>query len=261
MKYFNTKEYQKALIDIGIEEKEALIYLSALELGGGTVSQLADVAKIERTGIYYYIDRMMSSGLLKTASLGKRTVYLPTDPDFITKLVEKRQQNITKILPALQQQFSKDSSRSIVEYYQGREEVNLFYDRVYQLLKQNQDQDNINYVLGNSFNAVTSKGQEFLKFTPPVEQINIITKAILPRSQKNKTEEENAKDPYIVTRYNLPKAEIKYLNDKYNYPGSISIMGNKIAFYDFRSYSFSITENANIAATWKMFFQYIWDSL
>jgi hypothetical protein len=83
---------------------------------------------------------------------------------------------------------------------------------------------------------------------------------ILPFSQKSKIQSENRMDPYIVERFNLPIAEKKYIKDKY-YPSPVVIVGCKIVLFDYMNSIFSISENQNVAATWRMFFEYIWDSL
>lgn len=250
-----------ALKELGLHEKEALIYLAAISTGGATIADLAEAANIERTGIYYHIENLLEQKLLKTITQGKRTIYLPSDPDRLKKMSEERQKAFNNIFPGLEQRFSRQSGKSIFQYFEGKEEVSKFYDYVYRLLFNLKSPDNLIYVLGNSYKTATESNKEFLNFTPPAQKIDIITKAILPESQKSKKIEENVKDPYIVTRYNLPPAQLKYMSDKYKYPGSVVITGNKIIQYDFRNLIFSITENKNLAQTWRMFFELIWDHL
>ncbi len=260
MKKFNTKIELDALINLGLSQKEALIYLSAIDLGGGTVSEIAENGEIERTGIYYHIDKLLRDGLLKTASRGKRTIYLPSDPENLKLMVKQKERDLNKILPKLQEHFSRETSKSIVEYFQGEEEVNKFYDRTYELFKTLQTPDNNICIFGASFRKITSAGDAFMYFSPPKEQLGLHLRTILPKSQKLPGD-GNAGDPYIVTRYNLPRSEIKFIDDKYANPGSVVITKNHIILYDSRTLFFSITESTVIAQTWQKYFEFIWDRL
>lgn len=249
------------LNQIGLTEREAAIYLAAIDTGGGTVSELAKEAEIERTGIYYHINNLISDGLLTVAARGKRTTYLPVDPDKLHQLWERKHNNLESILPRLQEQFSREAGHTIVEYFQGIEDVNKFYDRLYAILQEMTPPENTLYILGQSFKSVTSHNKEFLKFIAPKEQLNIVTKVILNESQRRKDGDAGIRDPYIATRYNLPAAKIRYISDRFNYPSAVVIMGNKIALIDYRNFIYSIHENKNMATTWKLFFDFIWEHL
>lgn len=260
MKSLHNSKYIKTLIDQGLTEKEAKIYIASLSLGGGTISEIAEEAQIERTGIYYHVDSLLKLGFLKTAVQGKRIKYLASDPEKLIDLQEKKRKQLEEMMPGLESLFSK-SGKSVVQYYQGREEVDLFYDRVYEILKTLKAPDNEIFVFGSSYKTVTSTAKIFLNFDKPIQQIDIKMKSILPKSQQIGDPKKNKIDPYIVTRYNLPQAELKYISDKYSYPSAINIAGDYVIFYDYRNFFYSITQNANLSATWKMFFRFTWDNL
>lgn len=261
VKYFNENEDLKTLSELGLEQKEALIYLAALETGGGTITELASHCHIERTGIYYHLEKLLAQKLIKTVERGKRTFYLPSDPNRLKHIFQKRQARFEQIFPKMEERFSKKASKSIIKYYEGQDEVDNFYDHVYSLLKSLPSDQNMIYIFGTSYKTVLENNQHFLNFTKPLEQINIRSKAILPQLQKAKNASELERNPYIISRYNLPLSEIKYISDRYSYPGSTVITQNHIILYDWRNYMFSITENRNNAATWRSFFELIWDLL
>ena len=89
MKSFDTLKDTKTLENLGLSFAEAAIYLSALDLGTATISDLAKNAKIERTRAYYHIEQMLSLGLLKTNTRGKRTLYMPADPTLLKEIQNK----------------------------------------------------------------------------------------------------------------------------------------------------------------------------
>ena len=249
------------LEELGLSKLEALTYLSALDLGQGNISELAENAGIERTAIYYHIDRLLEMGLLQSVESGKRTLYLPADPQVLKDLLKHKTDQLSAIFPKIDHQYSIATSRSITEYYHGRDEVTKYYDRMYELLAKLSPPDNVIYVLGVSYHKVSTQHEVFMHYKRPNHQIDIVTKCILPRSQKSPDPAENLKDPYIIERFNMPAAELKYISDKYAYPAPLVIINDIVCLIDFSKYYFSIIENANIATTWRMFFDFIWANL
>ena len=261
VKIFDTYKLSKILMSLGLDDKEALTYLAALKTGGATIADLAEAVNIERTVIYYHIDKLLSLKLLKAIIRGKRTVYLPSDPERLKKIADERQKEFAMIFPTLEEQFSHQTSKSLIEYFEGPEELNKFYHRLYEILAGLKPPENHIYVFGQSYRTAINTNKIFLDFTPPKEQIKIKMRCILPKSQKSSKPAENAMDPYIVTRYNLPKAQLKYISDDYKYPGSTVIMNDRVVLHDFRNFTFSIVVNKNLATTWRMLFEFIWKHL
>lgn len=263
VKTFNENEELKVLSELGLDQKEALIYLAALETGGGTITELALHCHIERTGIYYHIEKLLASKLIKAVERGKRTYYLPADPERLKKIFEHKQQKFQDIFPGMEERFAKKTSKSIIKYYEGKEEVDKFYDDVYEILKKMGPPENTIYILGTSFYTIAKANKTFLNFKTPANQIDIHTRAILPFSRKSKSKDAKGMNdhPYITTRYNLPPAELKFITDKYLYPSSVVITSDHLILYDWQNLIFSITENKNNAATWRAFFELVWDNI
>lgn len=261
MKSFDTSNDYKALEELGLSRAEALIYLSVLDLGQATISEIAGNAGIERTRVYYHIDTLKRLNLLSEVERGKRTLYLPADPKVLKQMLEHKKIMLDSLFPKIDRQYSLATSRSITEYYNGAENVQRFYARHYELIAEMEPPNNTLYILGTSFQKVTSASPAFMDFQVPKEQLNVISKCILPLSSKSKNPSDNLNDPYIIKRFNLPPAEIKYIADKYAYPGAVMIINDVICLIDYKNFNYSIIENANVAKTWMMFFSFIWDNL
>lgn len=261
MKHFNTTKDAKPLEALGLSKLEALIYLSALDLGQGTLSDIARNAGIERSGIYYHIENLINNSLLQTFERGKRTYYQPADPKILTKLLEHKKTLLDNIFPKIDSQFSRISSQSISEFYYGIDRAKQYYDRVYQLLGEMRPPNNLVYVLGNSFKRIYRHHEFFTDFSPPEQQIDIRMECVLPKSDMVKPPETNQSDPYIVTRFNLPRAELKFIPDKYAFYAAVAIINNYVCLFDYRNFSYTILENANVAKSWTAFFTFIWDHL
>src|SRR4051812_35603168 len=102
----------KELQDLGLSEKEARVYLAALEIGQATADQLAKQANIKRPTTYVQLESLMKMGLMSTYEEGKKTYFTPESPDTLKKIFESkkrefeaREQDLTAILPELVRKF------------------------------------------------------------------------------------------------------------------------------------------------------------
>lgn len=119
---------EQELLAIGLNDKEAKIYLAALELGQSTVQNIALKAGINRATTYFVIDGLMQRGLVSSFQKGKKQYFIAADPERLLEIleqerekIEKKRENLQKILPQLQSLNNKQQGRPVVKYYEGKE--------------------------------------------------------------------------------------------------------------------------------------------
>ncbi|MDP1884380.1 MAG: helix-turn-helix domain-containing protein [Candidatus Moranbacteria bacterium] len=119
---------EKDLQEIGLNEKEARVYLSALELGQSTVQDIAKKALVNRATTYFVIESLMKSGLMSSFQKGKKQYFVAADPDRLIEIleqekdtIERRKEGLRKLLPQLQSINNKQANRPVVKYYEGKE--------------------------------------------------------------------------------------------------------------------------------------------
>ncbi len=120
----------KELQDLGLSEKEARVYLAALEIGQATADQLAKHAKIKRPTTYVQLESLMKMGLMSTYEEGKKTMFAPESPELLKKIFdakkrefESRENDLATILPELTKKFEGAGERPIVRFFDGKEGV------------------------------------------------------------------------------------------------------------------------------------------
>jgi len=128
---------EQELISIGLNEKEAKIYLSSLELGQSTVQSIAVKAAINRATTYFIIDGLMQRGLMSSFHKGKKQYFIAADPERLIEILEKekkqiesKKENLQKLLPQLRSLNNKQGGRPLVRYYEGKEGVTSMVDEV-----------------------------------------------------------------------------------------------------------------------------------
>src|SRR5262245_56968151 len=99
----------KGLVELGLNEKEARLYLASLRLGPATAQQLALESELKRATIYPYIDSLVEKGLFHIEINGVRKLFTPESPDKLALLLDRKKQLLTDIMPLLVQDYVHSS--------------------------------------------------------------------------------------------------------------------------------------------------------
>jgi sugar-specific transcriptional regulator TrmB len=125
---------ERDLIEIGLNEKEAKVYLASLELGQSTVQDIAKKAGVNRATTYFVIEALMKSGLMSSFHKGKKQYFVAADPDRLVEVleqeknvIEKREENLKKLLPQLESIKMKHEG-PVVRYFEGKEGIAAMVD-------------------------------------------------------------------------------------------------------------------------------------
>jgi sugar-specific transcriptional regulator TrmB len=105
----------KELIEIGLTEKEARVYLAALELGSATAQQIAAKATVERPSTYLAIEALKKKGLVSDTKSGKKIIFKAGDPKLLNYYIEcekrkvlNRGKKVSEIIKSLQTNKGSD---------------------------------------------------------------------------------------------------------------------------------------------------------
>lgn len=121
---------QKDIQSIGLNEKEAKVYLASLELGQATVQRIAEKANIKRPTTYFIIEGLMDRGLISSFYQGKKQYFVAEMPERILDLIAKerkeldlREEQFKRLLPELQSINNRNRTKPVVKYYEGKEGI------------------------------------------------------------------------------------------------------------------------------------------
>jgi len=125
---------EKMMLDIGFSQKEALVYMTILTLGRGSVSQITRKAEINRTTGYNILDNLVAKGLISISGKEPKQEYIAEPPEtlkkYIEKEIEERKENLTTLdtlLPELKL-IHNTNSRPKVMFYEGTAGLQEVFD-------------------------------------------------------------------------------------------------------------------------------------
>src|SRR3989338_185182 len=87
------------LQNLGLNEKEAEVYLACLELGSATVQEVSDKAGVKRTSVYNFLEDMKARGFISEVRHGKRILLVPEEPHVLLKKAEEQKKQLEEALP------------------------------------------------------------------------------------------------------------------------------------------------------------------
>jgi sugar-specific transcriptional regulator TrmB len=120
--------FEKYLQDIGLNEKEALVYLALLQVDAASVADLAKKTKIKRPTVYVVLKGLMKKGLASEIQVGKKIHYQAEPPERLETFVERQktvleeqQKRLKDIIPQLKGIERELGERPIIKFFEGRD--------------------------------------------------------------------------------------------------------------------------------------------
>jgi len=114
-------DINNVLQDLGLDSKEAKIYLALLELGSGTVQEVSQKSGVKRTNIYNFIGPLKGKGIINEIVEDDKIILVPENPDILVKRAERNYQEIKVALPELMGIFNLPGTKPKVRFYEGIE--------------------------------------------------------------------------------------------------------------------------------------------
>lgn len=233
-----------------MSEKEAAVYMAALEIGRATADQLAKHAKIKRPTTYVQLESLMKMGLMSTYEEDKKTYFAPESPELLKRLLGKqkdelasKEKSLADVLPGLILQFSSAGERPVVRFFPGKEGVAVAREEV-----------------------LTCKDKHIYIVFSPEKLSQVFSQDYLDQySNKRKSLEIHSKGIYTYKEY-FSQAGTDALTERRFLPPSelpltidIFIFDDKVAINSLEGSMFAlIIQSEQIARSMKLIFDFLW---
>lgn len=239
--------HKKALVDAGLTEKQADVYIACLESGPSKVPEIARAAQIKRTTAYGVIDELIAMGLMQSNYKGKKKLYEAQDPAIILSTLEAKKKRMTEILPELAELFITHHVRPRVAFFEGREGVKKIYEDILDCKSKQMKQ----IVRVRQHNEAV--GDTFIKeFIKKRVARGITTRNLHPKHGDIYNNERGMEDPKL-------KRQVRYLPPSVFYAAIIMIYDNKVAMVSTKAENFGfIIESKEFSNTLNAHFDFMW---
>jgi sugar-specific transcriptional regulator TrmB len=242
------KALLKNLSLVGLTEDEAAAYGALLELGEGTVLDIAKKAGANRTTLYPILDQLKNRGLVSLSKTKKRTVYTPESPKVFLENLQGTVGRLTKDFEKLA--VGKRGNRPRVFFYDGAEG----FKKVWKIL-------------------LDSGVKEYLILTDPREMSGFVRERYITDWVIKEKVRLGIKSRQIAAYSELTKEIIlkdakenrvsKILPHIYKVPVTTIIFGDNVAFIStaMENYIMLVVNSEALARTQRAVFEALWDML
>lgn len=241
-------EIKQFLAQFDLIGKKADVYLAVLELGSGTVIEIARKSEIKRTTVYDILMELEKSGLIYQTTKVNKRLFVAEDPEKLKKKLEEKERVLSEMLPQLRSLYNIKGIKPKIKFYEGKEGLRQVYA------------DTLNY--GGEILAFASEdvvkvlGMDWANdYLAKRVKKEIRVRIILPKTEMIERD-FNPLDQKQLRASKLVSAK------KYPFSIEINIYGHqKIALMSSREEMGIIIEGAEIYNTLKLIFELLWDTL
>lgn len=231
-----------------LNEKEAKVYLAALELGRSRVSRIAKKAGLNRVTAYEVLKRLAQMGIAQSAVYGGVQTFTVVSPETLIKKQESRLSVAKEILPELALLTASKKHKPTISFYEGAEGIRSIYEDTLAC------KDKLILNITHPQNLLQSVGDDFFfQYVKKRTRKHIAVQVLLSDTKENKKYKKEVE---------TAKRQIKFFDpDKYPLPNEILMYDNKVALLSFSSLVGVIVEDKDIAQSVKSLWQMVWDSI
>lgn len=240
---------KKELQQIGLQEKEAQVYVASLELGQGTVQQIAIKAGLKRPTTYVIIEDLMNRGLISSFYEGKKQFFVAENPKHLMDLlrheieeIEARKTHLSRILPQLQSLNNRHHDKPVVKYYEGKEGI---LTMVGEHTKANKGQE-----------ACSAYSRDLVDSFVTKEELDVILKARIDHKLSVKTIYTYSKGDLA----DLPRTErVRLEEDEFPISCDIAIFNDRIRIASLKDRLIGVViEDKEMAKSFRVIFELAW---
>jgi len=232
-------DLQKLLQNLGIDEKEAKVYLALLRLSEATATKIAEKTNLDRTLIYQLANKLIERGLVSYIIKNNVKYFLAANPEKLIQDIKEKEKQLQKAMPELISLTKTEEQETKVEVYRGKDGLRTILKDIIRTKK-----DYIAFGEEGRFQKVLPIAvQSFLK---QLEKNNIHERVLVKEDLRNK----------VLKSKN---SEFRYLPKDYLSPATTVVFDDKVAIFIWVQPHYAIlTKNKEVADSFRNYFNIIW---
>lgn len=235
---------KKLLVEYGLRETEAEIYIVCLRLGSSTVYKIAEKVRLPKSTVYDTLKSLHEKGLVTFIIKSGVKYFESVNPEKLIDILEEKKAKISEVIPKLKEIREKIVEKPEVNIYYGKEGLKTILQDI---LKTKKDF----HIIGNF--GEFEKYFDFYSslFVKQRVKERIICKLIEEKSKKNLELKKNDKKEKRIT---------KFLDGIQDLKSEIHVYGNKIALLSLMEEEpvGIVIKNKEMAKLMRFIFEKVW---
>lgn len=238
-------ELNDALQYLGLNEKQAKVYLALLQMGSGSVPAISIKAGTKRPTTYLLVEELRMKGLVTLFPKKKKAVYTAESPRRLLEEQREKEEIIRTSLPELLAIYNSQKEKPKVTYYQGEDNIVKLYEEIFK------EKEILFY--GSIASISTEVYKKVEKYLEVIRKESLNVREILQADEKSiQFAKENASENH----------QIKIAPVNFQFPTDNMIYGNKVAIVTYKNAPMAVViESSDVVVTYKSMFEIIWDSV
>lgn len=242
-----------AIQNLGLNEKEAKIYLALLQLGMTTAYNVSIKSGIKKPTTYVILDNLIEKGFVNKIPRSKKQLFLAESPQKCIEEMKNKLEFTEDALPELLA-IKKESDQKVnVSYYEGFRGVKELYGKMLKNIKEENGEKEIIGFFGHSDGAPQELVDYWEEFNKERVKKNIVGRGITPSHEDNIKYLKNQKK----LLFNLKGVPL----EKYDSKVSIEVYNNFVQIISFRKLQGILIDNSDVTEALKQVFEMVWEGL
>jgi sugar-specific transcriptional regulator TrmB len=236
------------LIEYGLNNREAAIYLYLLSNKDQTVFQVSKHLNLPRTTVYSDLERLKKRTLVGIFKKNKVAYWYAEHPRRLVKDAELKANIIKDVFPELEAMLENNTSQPEIRFYEGKDAIKDVINSFYDILETKKER-----------NLYTISHPELLenfpKYLPNVlnrkNKLKIFTHLIAPEFTKNLNLAAYSNDEF---------REVRFLPNQFEFNSTMITMEGHVALFSLKDgniYAVTIS-SPTISNMFKQIFMFVW---
>ena len=243
----------KQLVELGLSEKEAEMYLLTIKTGETTANRLADLGGLARSTTYDILEKLRHQGFITTFVRDKKTYFLANNPEILLTTIEEKEkalheefkhkrESLKKLIPQLKDTQNQINNKPVAEIFEGKVSVSKVLDEIAQTTGDVK-------IIGNQDNAITRIGYRTDKFRLKRKEHGIKVHQILEDSAEARKEKSDA---YTAVKFLKSIKDSKDAIFMYGDTTVHLILAQEVSAIRIQSKEYTKAQEINFDELWKV---------
>lgn len=245
----------ESLKNLGLNEKEAKVYLALLQTGKASAYGIAIRSGLKKPTTYVILQQLIEKGFAYNVPRAKKQQFIAEDPEKCLNIAKEKIELSQKKLPELLALKNKKEQKFNLAYFEGIDGIRESYRKFFKLMKEKPIEQRIFVAFNAKVDTLETEIQKFFdEWNEKIHKFNIKRRAI---TTYNALIAEKYLNKFALERYGI---KIKALNEeKYSSYISIEVYDNYVHILSQRNLQAILIEDKDISNTIKQIFEMVWN--